>query len=47
MNKILMFIIVVLLALFIPAIPYDKEIATGITTIQYKSLYEVIQTKRW
>lgn len=47
MNKILMFIIIVLLALFIPTIPYDKEVATGVTTIEYKTLYEIIQTKRW
>jgi hypothetical protein len=44
MKKLLLWIIVTaFLIAFIPVIPYEVEVQTGITTVEYKTIFEFLK----
>jgi hypothetical protein len=45
MKKIMWFIIVILLILFIPVIPYDNEVQDGVTRVEYSTIFSVIKER--
>jgi uncharacterized membrane protein len=45
MKKLMWFIIVILLVLFIPVIPYDNEVQDGVTRVEYNTIFSVIKDR--
>ena len=45
-TKIIMIILLLLMVLFMPIIPHDKEVVVGVTIIEYDTVYNYFQQRQ-
>jgi len=44
-SKLLWFVIVLLIVIFTPTLPYEREMQSGVVRIEYRSLFEAVKER--